>query len=471
MKKEVPKIAIVGYGVEGRACADYFEKKGYNITVCDQKYSGPLKSPTQKLRSGADYLKNLHEFDLVFRSPGVPYLLKEFKPVREKLTSLTKYFFENCPCPIVGVTGTKGKGTTATLIYEMLKDTKKGKVFLGGNIGTPPLTFLDALKPDDTVILELSSFQLEDMTQSPHVAVVLGITPDHLDHHQNFDEYVTAKKNIVKFQKKSDFAVIDMDNAVSARFAEAGVTAAKKLFVSSAKSTITKNTAGAFVKVSSLVIKRGATGMIFGERGAVGLIGEHNIKNLLAAAAATELLGAPIEAITKVSREFRGLPHRLQLVRDIDGARYYDDSASTNPETTIAALRAFHQPTILIVGGSDKNVSFQPLGDEIARRLNVKTVVLMGQTKGKIESAVEMSCAQEQKRIVENLMREGQPVRHRDIPLELIAAESYQEAFMVARLLAQPGDVVLLSPGCASFDMFTDYKERGEIFNNFVNLQ
>lgn len=445
------KIAVVGYGVEGKSVVKYFVKHKADITVCD--INGSIKkeqpeSPHIHFKLGPHYLENLHEFDLIFRSPGIPYLKREFDSVRGKLTSATKYFFEKCPCKIVGVTGTKGKGTTASLINVILSSSKDvGKVFLGGNIGASPLDFLDELKPDDIVILELSSFQLQDLGKSPHIAVVLGISEDHLDHHKDFDEYVEAKKNIVKFQGAADFAVLDADNEISNSFVKG---AKAKVFKVSLKPL---EADGCFIRVDKLIFKHGKTGIIFGEKNHVGLIGEHNLKNILAAGAVANLLGAPIEIIEKAVREFKGLPHRIEFVGENNGAKFYNDSASTNPTTTIAALRAFSTPTILIAGGSEKNADFSPLGEEIAKRKNIKTVILMGQTRGKIEDAIEKAC-----------VKSPRP----DAPIELITADSYMESFMVAKMLAVEGDVVLLSPACASFDMFKNYVERGEIFRNFV---
>lgn len=458
--KQSMKIAIIGFGVEGKAVADYLVKKGHEITVCDVGDVAPKNTPGQKslnlhFRCGANYLNDLHEFDLIFRSPGIPCSLGEFDAVRGKLTSETKYFFEKCPCEIVGVTGTKGKGTVVTLLNEMLVETMKkrgddSKVYLGGNIGTPPLAFLDSLAPKDLVILELSSFQLEDLKQSPHVAVVLGITPDHMDHHKDMAEYVEAKKNIVKFQASADFAVLDADNELSSGFKKE--TTAQILEVSLSKAVAE----GGFMKVGSFVINKGKTATIVGQKGATHLVGDHNIKNILVSATVAQLLGAPVEIITRVIKESKGLPHRLEFVGEINGARFYNDSASTTPEAAIAAVRAFSSPIILICGGSDKNISFSQLGEEIAARQNVKTVVLMGETAGKLESAIEKEVGAMQK------------TRKREIPLDLIRAESYQEAFMVAKMIAQPGDTVVLSPACASFDMFTNYCERGDIFRAFV---
>ena len=458
------KIAVIGYGVEGKALAQYFSKRGNQVTVCDARQQEDFDKK-YNAHFGPEYLKGLENFDLIFRSPGVPVLRKEFENVRHKLTSLTKYFFEKCPCPIIGVTGTKGKGTTCALIHEILKQTFIGaghrRVFLGGNIGNAPLEFLDELKKDDMVVLELSSFQLQDAERGPHIAVVLGITPDHLDYHKNFEEYIAAKLNLVKFQKPTDFAVLDFDNKESQEFKN---HTQAKIYGFSVEDSVEE---GAFLKVGSFVLKKGKTGTIFGEKGRTKLAGDHNIKNIFAAATAANLAGAPVEIVEKVIREFAGLPHRLERVGEFGGVEFYNDSASTNAQTTIAAIRAFNKPIILILGGSDKNCSFAPLAEEIAAKINVEKVILMGETKKKIEEAIDVAYTQNEAK-TQKALASGLPAKKREIPLEVISAESFHEAFMVARLIAEPGSVVLLSPACASFDMFSNYKERGEIFRNFV---
>jgi len=464
------KVAIIGYGREGKAVTEYFRgKKSAELFVCDANAELSL-SPNKitsaakiHLRTGPDYLRGLASYDLIFRSPGVPYLTSELQAVKEKLTSGTRYFFEKAPCPIIGVTGTKGKGTTCTLLYELLKKGyKKGRVFFGGNIGTPALGFLDELTPDDLVILELSSFQLQDLDRSPHIAVVLGVTEDHLDHHKNRKEYVDAKRTIAQHQGKNDMLIVDADDATALSFLKG--SKARPFQISLDAHT----EPGAFVKVGSLVINDGETGLIFGERGATGLQGEHNLYNILSAAMAAHLCGVPVEVIQKAVHDFKGLPHRLQLVRELKGARYYDDSASTNPSTTAAAVAAFSQPTTLIVGGSDKQADFAPMAKAIVEQLNVKTVIMMGQTAPKIEAALEKAAAIQAEEVVARIEATGRDVRRREVQLELVTAETYQEAFMVAYLTAQPGEVVLLSPGCASFDMFDSYEHRGEVFTRYI---
>lgn len=439
------RIAILGAGVEGLTTANYLRSEGEkDITICDEKLASlPKQLEWAGSQLGKNAFKDLEKFDVLYRSPGVAYTRPELDSVRKKLTSQTRYFFEKCPCTIIGVTGTKGKGTTSSLISEMLKKSGR-RVFLGGNIGVPPLTFLSEVNKDDVVVLELSSFQLQDLDASPHIAVVLGISDDHLDQHKTLDEYYSAKKNLVLNQGKDDVAVIEVDSSVSASFCDA--TSARVFQVSLEK----PQKQGAFVKQGMMIVADSESQMIIGEVGKTQLPGVHNVKNMLMAATAAHAAGAPVEAIAEVIREWCGLPHRLQLVAEKEGVKFYNDSASTNPSTTVAALRSFTQPMVLIAGGSDKNLDFAPLAREMVERKNLKRVILMGETKRKIEAAIDAVTVK------------------RSAPLEIIFAESYMEAFMVAKLTAEAGDVVLLSPGCASFDMFKNYVERGDLFTNFV---
>lgn len=430
--------------------AEYFVNKNESVTIHDKNpevAKGGQKIAGVSYVTGVNYLEGLEKYDLVFRSPGVPFTLPQLQKLGKKLTSQINYFFEKCPAKIVGITGTKGKGTTATLLHAMMP-----RAYLGGNIGVAPIEFLDELKKDDVVILELSSFQLQDLHRGPQVAVVLGITNDHMDQHKNHEEYVEAKKNIVRFQKADDVAILDGDNETSASFGEIAKSAVK---IFSTKKT---SDVDAMIKVGRFLIKDGKSGVMVGTRGEVQLTGAHNEHNILAAALTAHVLGCPVEQIAKAIRECRGLPHRLEFIKEVKGVRYYDDSASTTPDACMAAGAAFPNPTILIVGGSEKNVDFAELGNKLALQKNVKAVVLMGQTREKISTAIEAAVAR----------NESLGMRVRETPLDLVMADTYQEAFMVGHLLAQPGDTVVLSPACASFDMFKNYKERGDLFQAFV---
>lgn len=453
------KIAILGYGIEGKSLIRYFLKKGADITLCDQREIS-LKDaglPNVKKQCGEKYLEGLEKFDFVFRSPGIPFLTPAIQRAIQrgaKITSLTKYFFEKCPAKIIGITGTKGKGTTAMLLYDILKayvgrnvasGNGRPRVFLGGNIGYSAIDFLDELKPNNLVILELSSFQLQDLEQSPGIAVVLPITEDHLDYHKTMEEYIEAKRNIIRYQKPKDTTIINVDET----------TGAKNFALSFLSNLKTKH----IVKVS---VKKP-----FMEIYAPHLLGEHNKGNVLAAAAAAKAVGVPDDIILDVAKGFLSLPHRLEFITEIQGVEFYNDSASTNPDTTIAALLSFTKPIILIVGGSEKFVSYERLGEKIVRQHNVKTVVLMGQTAKRIEEAIDHA-SEIVNREIRELQTKGKTLRLRTVPLEVIKSENYQEAFMAAKILAKSGDIVLLSPASASFDMFENYEERGNIFKAFV---
>lgn len=460
------KIAIIGAGVEGRAMAEYLIKKGHtNLTIlCSGNPDPELKNlRVKKISSGTGYMKNLTDFDIIFRSPGVPYLTKEIQEAENQgveISSLTKYFFAHCPCPIIGVTGTKGKGTTASLVAHIL-EVAGCKVFLGGNIGRPPIEFLDKLSKNHYVVLELSSFQLQDLRKSPHIAILLGITSDHLDHHKDRAEYVRAKQNLIRWQKPKDTAIYSEDNKTSREIV--GVSKGRHIPFSTQKTL----RGGCFIAKNAFLMRREKDYHELCPVNAVKLVGPHNLGNVAAAVAVAGTLDIPPRFIAQAVGTFKGLPHRLQLVKKVNGVSFYDDSYSTNPDTTIAALRSFASPTILIVGGSDKGADYTGLGTEIVRTRNLKMVISIGETSQKIETAVDVATESELERIANAMARE-KPVRCREVPLEFVRAQSFPEACMVARLVAKKGDTVLLSPASASFDMFKNATQRGEVWQNFI---
>ncbi len=418
------KIIVIGFGKEGKAAAKFLGESN-KITIYDDKEKTPVGERAR--------------FDLIVRSPGVRPdhpLIKKLVAAGAVLTSPTQIFLDLCPCQIIAVTGTKGKGTTSTLIYEMLK-TQYRNVFLAGNIGTPTLEILPKLNKNSLVVLELSSFQLMDLSKSPHIAVVLMITQEHLDWHKDKDEYVLAKAPIVKYQGNSDFAVINFDFPNSKSFVP--LTKAKIISFS------TLGQADSYISGGNLMFRKEVvTGV-----SDVPIPGRHNLQNVLAAIAASKIYKIKNENIKKVLTSFKGLDHRLQLIRDIEGVKYYNDSFSTTPETSIAAIDAFKSPKILIVGGSSKNSDFTNLGRIIARDKTVKGVILIGIEGKRIKEAIVKAGKFSGK------IKEG--------------AHDMKEIVASAQNLARSGDIVILSPACASFDMFKNYEDRGRQFVAEVN--
>ncbi len=444
------KIGVIGAGVEGGSTVNYLVSKAANVSLLDEKTEKRLGSEKinqiKKLpvttRFGKNYLLGLNEFDIIFRSPGIRRDLPEILAAEKagvQITSQIKLFFDQCTAPIIGVTGTKGKGTTCSLIYEILRRARK-KVFLGGNIGKAPLDFVDKLTPESWVVLELSSFQLTDLHKSPHIAVILMITSEHLDWHKGINEYRAAKEPIVKYQKGDDFVVINKDFSTSKKFGEG--SAAQKYYFST-KEPVEK---GAYIEKGFVVgVTNGWTTIAPAKE--IKILGEHNLQNICAVTAVAGILEIPPEIISKVVTTFKGLPHRLEFVAQVHGVRYYDDSASTTPETGIAAIRAFRNPKILILGGSSKKSDFTLLGKTISD-YNVKAVILIGKEAENIKRAIKSS----------NFTGKI-----------LGGAQNMKEIVSAAKDLAEEGDVILLSPACASLDMFENYVDRGNQFKKNVD--
>lgn len=402
------KIAILGFGREGKSLLKYLKRhpryRGSKIDVLDQK-------------QGPDYLKKLAGFDLVFRSPGIPYNFPEIRRAAKRgvvFSSATKLFFETCPAKIIGITGTKGKGTAATLLYKILKSAGFD-VSLAGNIGKPALNILPKIKKNSLVILELSSFQLQDLEKSPPIAVVLDIFPDHMDVHKNMKEYLDAKANICRHQNSSTDAVFYFKNNL----------------------------------LSRVIAGRG-----LGKKVAVQAPDDLS-KNKIMAAAVAAYLGCPNEKIFKTLKSFRGLEHRLEFVTEKRGIRFYNDSAGTNPQTAgMAVLSLSKNPVVLICGGKDKNLDYSPLAEAIKKSGNVKSVILIGENKDKI---------------LRSLKIEKFPPAGRRVKLKIELAANLESAVNKAYKRAViEGAAILFSPAAASFDMFKDYADRGKQFKNIV---
>jgi len=337
-----------------------------------------------------------------------------------KITSAVKIFFEECPGKIIAVTGTKGKGTTSTLIYEILKADGRD-VYLSGNIGKPYLELLPKLTKDSFVIMEMSSFQLIDLDRSPNIAVVLNITSDHMDWHKNQEEYIDAKKNIVRYQLASDFAVINENYDLPKSFAKE--TKAKVVWFS-------KKTLDPKYKEKLL------------------LRGEHNLENISAAVSVAKVLGINEDFILQTVRNFKGLEHRLELVTEVEGRTFYNDSFATGPQPTIAAINSFTEPETLILGGSDKGLDFSELGSVVSNKQNVKNIILIGQIREVIAKTFK-----------------GSPFKGKIYDLGF---SSMKEIVDKAFEITEKGGVVILSPAAASFDMFKNYKDRGNQFKKAV---
>lgn len=439
------KLAILGFGIEGQETFKYLLKHGFMPAIIDNKSRETIVAENPDLQlaeieilSGENYLNFVQNFDVVFKTPGIKNTA-EILDAQEKgivVTSQIELFMELCPCPTIGVTGTKGKGTTSTLIYEMLQESQKD-VYLGGNIGIPALSFLDKLSPESVVVLELSSFQLQNLKQSPNIAVVLNITQEHLDYHADVAEYREAKKSIVKYQSITDKAIFNADYELPVAFATE--TKAVKYFVSKEKATN-----GCYVDRDDNIILV-PTKEILTSVDKLLLRGRHNLENVTAASLAAYLAGAEVKSIRLVLESFKGLEHRLELVRDVSGIRYYNDSFSTVPETAIAAINAFIEPKILILGGSYKGSDYTELG-RVIKRADVRGVILIGAMADEIEKAIGPNY-------------DGQIVR---------GVETMSEMVEAAAKIAKTGDVVLLSPACASFGLFKNYKDRGNQFKKVV---
>jgi len=438
------KIAVLGFGVEGKATYEELLKHGIEATILDRAEKEDFLKQNPDIKSetvlGKDYLGSLSDFEVIFKSPGIPILLPEIQKAIDagiKVTSQIEFFFENAPGTIIGLTGTKGKGTTSSLIYEILKKAKK-KVFLAGNIGLPAIDFLDSMDESSIMVLELSSFQLQTLKRSPKIAVILNITSDHLDYHQTVKEYREAKANIVRFQKKDDFAVINADYEVPMDFAKK--SAGQKKYFSKEKPVN-----GCYVQGNRIFLETTGGVISLLDTKELQLKGAHNLENITAAIEAAYLAGADERAITEAVKDFKGLEHRLEFVREFENVKYYNDSFSTVPETAIAAINSFAEPKIIILGGSYKGSNYNELG-KVIRQSNTKALILVGQMAAEIEKAV------------------GADFKGKKI----IGISDMGEMVKAAREIAQKGDVVLLSPACASFGLFKNYKDRGEQFKNAV---
>lgn len=424
------KIAVLGAGVEGQSARTYLLAQNAVVDVFER----------------LDDVVELAQYEWLVRSPGIrpdhPLILEAQKK-GSKLTSATQIFFENTPtAQIIGVTGTKGKGTTSTLIYQMLQQDGRD-VYLGGNIGTSPLDFINQLKHDSWVVLELSSFQLMDLTKSPHIAVVLMVTSEHMDWHTSVEEYLAAKSQIVRNQVSGDVHVVNIEYENSRRIVER--TTSKRVEIS-VKNEVKD---GCYVKDGCVVWSQNGSTQTVAETSQIKLPGRHNWENVCAAVAAGQMAGVGLSAIQQAITSFSGLEHRIELVGDKHGVKYYNDSFSTVPETSIAAIEAFDEPKVLILGGSGKQSDFTDLAKTIAKSSTIRAIIGVGKEWERIKSELSAINYQPPTPYIEGLA-------------------TMKEIVGAAMRCARAGDVVLLSPACASFGMFENYKDRGKQFKAAV---
>ena len=444
------KIAMCGIGISNTPLIMSFLDKGARVFACDRRsreqvgeIADRLEQAGAELRLGENYLEDL-EVDIIFRTPGMSFNLPELERARKRgiaVTSEMEVFFDLCPATVFAITSSDGKTTTTTLIEKMLKADGKN-VFVGGNIGKPLLPEIENITADDFVVVELSSFQLISMRKSPDVAVVTNVAPNHLDVHKDMDEYIEAKKNILLHQNAFSRTVLNRDNDITEGFRQfvrgqsLGFSMERKLHN------------GAWLDENGILhmAYRGIDVPVI-DRKEIAVIGDHNVQNYLAAI--TAVWGyVSLDSIKKVAREFKGVEHRIEFVREVNGVKFYNDSIASSPTRTIAGLKAFDQKVILIAGGYDKHIPFDVMMPYVTKK--VKTLYLCGATAEKIEATLRAYDGYD-----------GSP--------EIINVKNIEEAVRLAAKTAEPGDIVTLSPACASFDSYPNFVARGNHFKEIVN--
>ena len=436
------RVAVLGIGISNRPLIELLRAAEIDVTACDKKEQDQFDKLIQTLEQtgvhlclGQHYLEHLAGMDVIFRTPGMRPDLPPLQRAAEQgavITSEMEVFFQVCPCKIVAVTGSDGKTTTTTIIAGLLEQAGY-RTHVGGNIGRPLLPQVESIHPEDMVVVELSSFQLMTMEHSPDIAVVTNLSPNHLDVHLNMEEYVDAKRNIYLHQSTTGKLVLNRDNEITAAFAE-DARGAVVMF----------GHAQGDVFVRDGIIWCGNRAVL--PLADIQIPGRHNVENYMAAIAAVDGL-VPDAVIRDYARNFSGVAHRIELVREVQGVSYYNDSIASSPSRTIAGLRSFSQKVILLAGGYDKHIPYDELGPEIVK--SVKTLIVMGATGPKIQEAAKkagMDCG----------------------GCSIVEVKTLQEAVWTAHQLAEPGDVVLLSPASASFDQFANFEQRGNAFKEYI---
>lgn len=450
---EGKKIAIIGIGVSNIPLLDYFYEKNGKVSVFDNKtieeinpeIIGKIEQYHFEYFLGEDNLKHLKNFDIIFRSPSAMPFKKEIEQEVQRgaiLTTEIEMVLKLTPARTIGVTGTEGKTTTSSLIYEILKKTGHN-CFLGGNIGKPIFTKIKDMRPEDIVLLEMSSFQLMDMDVSPDVSLITNLYPDHLNVHRSYEEYQEAKKNIFKNQNEKGIVVLNKDNNITSSFAK---DVKGKVVYFSSKEKLEDgyiyDEMDGNIKYCEDGIRRHLI-----NKNEIKLRGIHNYENICAALAVTSSF-VDIETAINAIKEFNGVEHRLEFVQEIDGVKYYNDSIGTSPASTIAGLNAFDENIILLAGGSDKGLDYKEVGEAIAKKVGI--LILCGPTSPKIEEATKNA-----------LVKKGKI-------MSIYHTNNLEESVKLAKEKSKSGDIVLLSPASASFDAFENFAQRGEKFKEYV---
>ena len=460
------RVLVLGLARQGTALARFLVQAGAEVTVSDLRDEAALAEPLAELADlpiqyvlSGHPLSLLERADLLCLSGGVPVYIPIVVEAQRRFIPLSndaQLFLERCPAPVIGITGSAGKTTTTALVGEMCRAAGL-RTWVGGNIGNSLIVDLDRIQPDDWVVMELSSFQLEVMTASPHVAALLNITPNHLDRHKTMEAYIAAKRNILAHQKPEDFALLGYDNANARSLALE--TAAHLLWFSGGAEV---DDGAFFMRTKTngkLTLRLEGVDREICLASEVQMRGRHNLLNVLAACVLAGVAGVPVEAMRQVATTFTGVEHRLELVREWNGVCWYDDSIATAPERSLAALRSFEEPIVLLAGGRDKKLPWGEFADETVRR--VRQLITFGEAGPMIARVVEGTRGE----------GEGQEAGDggREARLEGVTqVGTLEEAVEVATRLTRSGDVVLLSPGGTSFDAFRDFAERGDRFKELV---
>lgn len=447
------RVTVIGLGIEGVDVARYAATHGAQVTVADANSPEALAARMSELEGlsinyalGTQQAEAIAESDIVFVSQSVPLDLPALVEARRRgipIDSMTRYFLEHCPGPTIGISGSSGKTTTTSLVAAMM--AADGRPYrVGGNIGTGLLGLLDGIDERTWTVMEISHTQLQLVDRSPHIAAVLNVTPNHLDRF-SWDAYVALKQRLVRFQTADDYVVVNLDDDLSAAMTE--ITPAQRWFFTLADSVPGK---GAFVRDGAIFLRLDGVEEMVLPVSDIPLRGTHNVANVLAATAIAAAAGVGAEAIARAVRAFVAVPHRLEDVADVDGVRYVNDSIASTPERTLAGIRSFEEPLVLLLGGKDKDLPKDELAQEALRRCH--GIVFFGADGPLLEAAVEANAA--------FVAQEERP--------QTVRVATLAEAVRAARGMAEPGDVVLMSPACTSFDAYRNFEERGEEFRRIV---